>query len=508
MIELPAVDLSAIIPEITITIVGMLVLAVDIFVRPRRQTSLAVISFIGLFITLLAVMAIWNRDDVAFGGMVAVDSYAQFFKMLFLLSAALTILISPRYLQMNNISFGEYFQLLLFCTLGMMVMAAATDLITIYIGIELMAISIYLLAGFQRESPRSAEASMKYYLLGAFASAILLYGMSFFYGLTGTTSLEGISEYLLSVQAADGIEETLNYRMITLAMVLMTVGFAFKIAAVPFHMWTPDVYEGAPTPLTAFMSVGPKVAGFAVIMRVYMTTFHVLIPDWTQLFWLLAVLTMIVGNVVAVAQQNIKRMLAYSSIAHAGYLLIGVVSAGSAAAYKEDPALAGILTMDAMMSVMVYLFAYMFMNIGAFAVVIALGRAGDPRESLRDYSGLAQRRPATALFMTILMLSLAGIPPTFGFIGKWYVFRAAIQTENVALAVIGVLASVVAAFYYIRVIVYMYMREPEMETLADREVAGSTMYAIVVTSIFTLLFGVAPGIVINMARNTIERMLT
>jgi len=444
----------------------------------------------------------WDRNETAFSGMVAVDPYAQFFKLIFILSAAFTILMSPRYLRINEISQSEFLVLILFCTLGMMVMVAANDLVTIYIGLELMAISLYLMAGFQRKTPRSSEASIKYYLLGAFASAILLYGMSFLYGITRTTSLEGISRYL------DFTQNMLdNPRTLTLALVLMTVGFAFKIAAVPFHMWTPDVYEGAPTPLTAFMSVGPKVAGFAVIMRVYMTSFDTMVVDWTQLFWILAVLTIIVGNVIAVAQSNIKRMLAYSSIAHAGYLLIGVVSAGSAIGLSSNGGRSLLLATESMTAVMVYLFAYMFMNMGAFAIVISLGRADDPCESLQDYAGLARRRPVTAMLMTVLLLSLAGIPPTFGFIGKLYIFKAAIQTYNVGLAVIGVVASVVAAFYYIRVVVYMYMREPEGEALPDAEPAAATMYAAIATTLFTLLFGVAPGSIIDLAKYTVGLLL-
>ena len=500
--QVPIVDITAVYPEVIVALTGLLVLAVDIFIRPHNKTSLSVISLAGLFLAMLISMLYWDRSETAFSGMVAVDPYAQFFKLIFILSAAFTILMSPRYLRLNRISEGEYYVLILFCTLGMMVMAAASDLVTIYIGLELMAISIYLMAGFQRENPRSSEASMKYFLLGAFASATLLYGMSFIYGITRTTSLHGIDRYL------DFTKSMLdNPRLLTLALVLMTVGFAFKIAAVPFHMWTPDVYEGAPTPLTAFMSVGPKVAAFAVIMRVYMTSFHTLALDWTQLFWLLAVLTMIGGNVIAVAQKNIKRMLAYSSIAHAGYLLVGVVAAGSAVDLSNASEALTALTSESMTSVMVYLFAYMFMNMGAFAIIIALGRADDPRESLQDYAGLAERRPVTAMLMTILMLSLAGIPPTFGFIGKLYIFKAAIQTYNTPLAVIGVITSVVAAFYYIRVIVYMYMYEPADEVVGDAEPSGSTMYAAIASVIFTLIFGIAPGAIIGMARYSIERML-
>jgi NADH-quinone oxidoreductase subunit N len=507
--QLPVVDITAVYPEFIVGLVGLTVLVVDLLAKKERPAGLTAIGVVGLAVAFLItlLMLIWDRKETAFGGMVAVDPYAQFFKLIFVLSAAFSILMSPRYLRLFNINAAEYYELILFSTVGMMVMVAANDLITIYIGLELMSISIYLMAGFQRENPRSSEASMKYFLLGAFASAVLLYGMSFFYGITGTTNLVGIQRYL------DFTQNMLNSRLITLSLVLMTVGFGFKIAAVPFHMWTPDVYEGAPTPLTAFMSVGPKVAGFAVILRVYMTSFNLLIPDWTLLFWVLSVLTMIVGNVIAVSQQNIKRMLAYSSIAHAGYLLIGIVAAGSAtelARTSGDPKLAAVmeaLKPESMMSVLVYLFAYMFMNLGAFAIVISLAKANDPRESLSDYAGLAKRKPITALLMAVLMLSLTGIPPTFGFIGKLYIFKAAVLTDNWPLAIIGVLTSVVAAYYYIRVIVYMYMREHEGEVALEGDMASSTMYTAIAATVFTLLFGIVPGAITGMARYTIERML-
>ncbi|GAB4334859.1 MAG: NADH-quinone oxidoreductase subunit N [Candidatus Abyssubacteria bacterium] len=507
--QLPAVDITAVYPEFIVALAALAVLVADLLSKKELRGKLTAISIAGLafafFITLL--MLIWDRKGTAFSGMVAVDPFAQFFKMIFVLSAAFSILMSPRYLRLFHINAAEYYELILFSTVGMMVMVAANDLITIYIGLELMSISIYLMAGFQRESPRSSEASIKYFLLGSFASAVLLYGMSFFYGITGTTNLMGIQRYL------DFTQNMLNSRLITLSLVLMTVGFGFKIAAVPFHMWTPDVYEGAPTPLTAFMSVGPKVAGFAVILRVYMTTFDTLIPDWTVLFWVLSVLTMIVGNVVAVAQLNIKRMLAYSSIAHAGYLLIGVVAAGSAtelARTSSDPKLAALmesLKPESMMSVLVYLFAYMFMNLGAFAIVISLAKADNPCESLSDYAGLGKRKPITALMMAILLLSLTGIPPTFGFIGKLYIFKAAILANHWPLAIIGVLTSVVAAYYYIRVIVYMYMREPEGALILEGDRASSTLYTAIAATVFTLLFGIVPGAIIGMARYTIERML-
>ena len=500
--QVPVIDLTAVYPEVIVAFIGLSVLAIDIFSKRERKTLLSVIALIGLSAALLTTMVYYFQEDtIAFSGMVAADSYARFFKLIFILAAAFTILMSPRYLRLFNINVGEYFELILFCTLGMMVMVAANDLVAIYIGLELMAISLYLMAGFQRDNPRSGEASIKYFLLGAFASAILLYGMSFLYGITGTTNLQEIAR---NIEIPQSIYDP---KLMGLSLVLITIGFAFKIAAVPFHMWTPDVYEGAPTPLTAFMSVGPKVAGFAVIMRVYITVFDTLASDWIKLFWLLALLTMIGGNIVAVAQHSVKRMLAYSSIAHAGYLLIGVVSAGSAVGLTQNSHINLMLTGESMTSVMVYLFAYMFMNLGAFAVLIALGRADDPRESLEDFAGLAKRRPLTAMLMTILMLSLAGIPGTFGFVGKFYIFKAAIQTQNVFLAVVGVIMSVVSAFYYIRVIVYMYMREPQEEALDEGETVDSTMYAAVSTTLFTIAFGLYPVFIIEMARFTIDQML-
>jgi NADH-quinone oxidoreductase subunit N len=497
--QLPVVDIGAVAPEFVIVMTGLLVLVLDLFNKSGHNRSQYWLSIGGL---LLAFVATWlmiggtgdpdgPRIETAFSGMVAVDPYGQFFKFIFILSAFFTILMSPRYLRINNISQSEYLELILFATLGMMVMVAAADFVVFYVGLELMSIAIYLMAGFQKGTPRSSEASLKYFLLGSFASAILLYGISFLYGITGSTNLSEIA-YHLDIGEA---------RMLTVALVLISVGFAFKIAAVPFHMWTPDVYEGAPTPLTAFMSVGPKVAGFAVLMRIYVLAFDNVVEDWTRLFALLAVLTVVVGNVIAVAQNNIKRMLAYSSIAHAGYLLIGVVAAGSTFMLN------GVSASEPMSSVMIYLFSYMFMNMGAFAIVISLGRADDPCESLQDYAGLARRRPGMAALMLILLLSLAGIPGTFGFIGKLYIFKAAVQTQNYGLAIIGVVASVVAAFYYIRVIVYMYMREPEEGAEPDAESAATTVYVAIATTVFTVLFGLFPNSMVTMAHDAVALLL-
>ena len=515
--QLPVVDIGAIFPEFVIVITGLLVLVLDLFNKSGRKGSQFWLAIVGLLVAFVATWAMIGgtgdpsgpRIETAFSGMVSVDPYGQYFKFIFILSAFFTVLMSPRYLRINNISQSEYLELILFATLGMMVMVTAADLIVFYIGLELMSIAIYLMAGFQKGTPRSSEASIKYFLLGSFASAILLYGISFLYGVTQTTNLAEIALWI-------PIHGT---RTLTVALVLISVGFAFKIAAVPFHMWTPDVYEGAPTPLTAFMSVGPKVAGFAVLMRLYIISFDSLAADWTRLFAVLAVFTVVagnvivdwetripiktvvVGNIIAVAQNNIKRMLAYSSIAHAGYLLIGLVAAGSTFMLDGENA------SQSMTAVMVYLFSYMFMNMGAFAIVIALGRDDDPCESLQDYAGLARRRPGMAALMLILLLSLAGIPGTFGFIGKFYIFKAAIQTQNYGLAIIGVVASVVAAFYYIRVIVYMYMREPEEGAEPDAVSAGTTMYAAIATTLFTVIFGLFPNSMVRMAQDAVTLLL-
>jgi NADH-quinone oxidoreductase subunit N len=488
-------EIGAVAPEFIVVMTGLIVLVLDVFGKPGRKKTLFWVTIGGLLFAFLAtwLMMEGQRNETVFSGMVAVDPYGQFFKFIFILSAFFTVLMSPRYLRINNISQSEYFELILFATLGMMVMVTAADLVVFYIGLELMSIAIYLMAGFQKGTPRSSEASLKYFLLGSFASAILLYGISFLYGVTQSTNLSEIARYL-----------DVGRPMLTIALVLMSAGFAFKIAAIPFHMWTPDVYEGAPTPLTAFMSVGPKVAGFAVLMRIYIISFDSLVADWTRLFAVLAVLTVVIGNIIAVAQNNIKRMLAYSSIAHAGYLLIGFVAAGSTFMMNGESA------SESMTAVMIYLFSYLFMNMGAFAIVIALGRADDPRESLQDYAGLARRRPGLAIMMTILLLSLAGIPGTFGFIGKLYIFKVAIQTNNVGLAVIGVVASVVAAFYYIRVIVYMYMRNPEEGAEPDAEFDSTAIYVAFATTLFTVLYGLHPWFlnpILIMAQGAVDKLL-
>ncbi|MFA5354932.1 MAG: NADH-quinone oxidoreductase subunit N, partial [Thermodesulfovibrionales bacterium] len=362
--------------------------------------------------------------------------------------------------------YGEYYSLLLFATAGMMLMASGRDLIIIYLGLELMALSTYILAGIKRHDIRSNEAAMKYFLLGSFSSALFLYGVSLLYGLTTTTDLYVIAERI----GQTGISTTL-----LLAMILVAVAFSFKIAAAPFHMWAPDVYEGAPTSVTAFMSVGPKAAGFAVIGRIFFTAFQPLQADWTPILIGIAILTMAVGNILAIVQTNIKRMLAYSSIAHAGYMLLGVISG----------------TSEGLSAMMTYLLIYAFMNMGAFAVVIMLEKG----EEIKDYQGLSRSRPVLAGMMLVFMFSLTGIPPTAGFVGKFNLFMAAVHAGYAWLVVIAVIFSAISAYYYLRIIMNMYMKEGPEEAIIHQ--SPTLNVAIAITVVMVLIIGVMPSVVLN-----------
>jgi NADH-quinone oxidoreductase subunit N len=370
---------------------------------------------------------------------------------------------------------------MLFATSGMMLMASAADLITLYLGLELMALSIYILAGFMRHDNRSNEAAIKYLLLGAFSSGIMLYGMSLLYGLAGTTNLTGILAFL---RGAD-----LNNPVIFLAMIMLVVSFGFKVAAVPFHMWVPDVYEGAPTPITAFMSAGPKVAGFAVLLRLFLYSLEPLHAHSTAILAGLALLTMAVGNIMALSQTNIKRMLAYSSIAHAGYALVGLAAGG-----PEGAA-----------SVMLYVCIYALMNMGAFGVVIMLRKAGERGEEITDFAGLGKTNKTAAFLMLIFMFSLTGIPPTAGFIGKFYIFKSAVQAGLVWLAVAGVLFSSISAYFYLRVIMVMYMNEPKGKIELTTSPALALALAISVTAV--IYIGILPAGLLDYARASIAGLM-
>ncbi len=463
-------DIRPMIPEIVMTVLALAVLILDLVIKRKETTALLSIITAGV-----VALSMVGTSGEAFSGMYIADGFSLFFKVIFLVGLTLSILISIRYIKIEKVDFGEYYSIMLFSTLGMMVMASAGDIIVLYLGLELMALSVYVLAGFFRHDIKSNEASLKYFLLGAFASAFLLYGTAMIYGLTGTTNLKAIAQFI-------AINDLNSNPALMLSMILFVVAFGFKIAAAPFHMWAPDVYEGAPTSVTAFMSVGPKAAGFAALGRVFLVAFGGLRADWAGILIIIAILTMAVGNILAISQTNIKRMLAYSSIAHAGYALIGIIAGGH----------------DGIASMMNYLFIYAFMNIGAFAIVILMKTENFRGEEITDYEGLAKSHPLTAALMLIFMFSLTGIPPTAGFVGKFYLFMAAVNAGYTWLAIVAVIFSAISAYFYLRIVMYMYMREPkEHVTLSPSAPAG---LALIVTAIAVLVIGVLPSGVIDMAR--------
>jgi NADH-quinone oxidoreductase subunit N len=498
LFELPQLDWWAIAPVLALTVTGCLVMLVDLFTQHRRgQAHLAVISLIGLAVTAALSVANWDYNQMgAFSGMVISDNLTQFFNLLFVFIVAITILMSQAQLDREDFHPGEYYTLLLFSAVGMMLMASAGDLIMVFLGLELLSICLYILAGFSRRRLESEEASIKYLLLGAFATGFLLYGIALVYGTTASTNLGCVAQALggssasafapASCPAGSVARGGVVSAMLLAGMGLLIVGLGFKAALAPFHMWTPDVYEGAPTAITAYMSVAAKAAAFAAILRVFLIAFPSLVTDWGNMLAIVAVITMVVGNTIAIWQQNIKRMLAYSSIAHAGYILVAVVAANQLGAQ----------------SVLFYTVAYTLMNLGAFAIVIMLGRRGEENENIADYAGLGYRQPLMGALMSIFMLSLAGIPPTAGFVGKFYIFSAAIQAGQVGLAIIGVLVSVISVYFYIRVIYLMYMVEPTREygPLTRTTWAG---IAATLTAICVIVLGIIPGPILDAARASI-----
>ena len=482
--KLPEIDLYLIAPEIIITAFGFLVLLLDVFLPKKENKSyLGVISLIGIILAGVLTVTQMGSMKSGFEGMFVSDGFALFFKVTFLIIAFLTVLISIGYAKREGIAFGEYYALIHFSTLGMMLMAAGTHLITIFLGLETMSISIYVLAGMMRENRRSVEAALKYFLLGAFATGFLLYGIALIYGATGSLYLKDVAAYIAA-------KNLLRSPMLLMSLVFLTIGFGFKIASVPFHMWTPDVYEGAPTSITAFMATGVKAAAFSALVRVFFSALPGFRPDWTSIMWLIAVATMTVGNIVAISQTNIKRMLAYSSIAHAGYILVAFVAGNQLGT-------SGILF---------YLLAYAFMNIGAFTCVILLGKKGEENTLINDYAGIGFKYPLLAASMTIFLLSMAGIPPLGGFMAKFYVFAAAVKSKFYWLAILGVLNSAVSVYYYLRVTVLMYFRE------SDREITGlqfspASVFALVIAVIGTLYMGIFPANVLSLAQRSIAGLM-
>jgi NADH-quinone oxidoreductase subunit N len=483
----PPVDTSALAPFLIVAAGALILLLLDLFVPPERR---AILGYFAVGTTLVAIGAcvpLWDNERTAFAEMVAVDNFGLFVIIIALASTALALLLAIDYIEKQEINFGEYYPLVLFTASGMLLMVMANDLVMIFIGLEVLSIGLYILAGFARGNARSEESAIKYFLLGSFSLGFLVYGASLVYGMTGSTNFAVIGDQLRNADLQSN-----PILLAGLAMIL--VGFAFKLALAPFHAWTPDVYSGAPTSVTAFMSVGTKVATFAALLRMVLIAMPELRVDWAPTLWALAVVTMIVGNLAAVTQRNIKRMLAYSSIGQAGYILVAVVAA-------ERPT----VTNEAVTSILFYLLAYTFMNLGAFAVVIALAQGGRERLDLdTDYAGLARRHPFLAGMLALFMLSLGGIPPTAGFVGKLLVFRAAVDAGYWPLALVGVLTSVIALGFYLRVVIVMYTREPdEYADLAPTRVPVPLAAVLGICVLLTLQLGILPALSLGFAERAI-----
>ena len=478
----PAIDLRAILPVLVVAATGGVVLLLDLLPPRARKEHLGFAGLVGVVLSMGVTLWLWGADVRAFRGMVVLDGYALFFDLVIGYATGLMLLFSMDYLRREGMESGEFYILVLFAAVGMMLMASAGDLIIIFLALETMSLSLYVLAGFFRPRVEAAEASMKYFLLGAFASGFFLYGIALVFGATGSTNLDRIAN---AVSAGAGRDP-----MLVIGAGLLFVGFGFKISAVPFHMWAADVYEGAPTSVTAFIATGSKAAAFAALLRVLLSGLRGAPLDWSALLWVLAVLTMTFGNVVAIAQRNLKRMLAYSSIAHVGYMLVGVVAGGALGNG----------------SVLFYLLVYTFTTAGAFGAILLLERSGREAVRLEDFSGLASPHPILALALSVFLLSLVGIPPTAGFVGKFYLFGAAVRSGYVWLAVIGVLNSAVAAYYYLRLIVYMYMREPEgAPTVFAPSLSGAL--ALVVAFWGVVQLGVMPAPLFDLAQAAVLPLL-
>lgn len=474
------VNFAAIMPSLVLACFSMALLLINAFSRRGATAHVAGISLLALVVTGFSALSAWDNPQVGFAGHVVLDNFAVFFTFVFLISAALTVLMSDAYLKREGYPIGEFYSLILFSTVGAMIMASGTDLMTIFLGLEVLSVSLYVLAGFFRGQKKSNEAGLKYFLLGAFSTGFLLYGMALIYGVAGTTNLVDIgAHFSLSPQSATN-------PVAIAGMMLMATGFLFKIAIAPFHMWAPDVYEGSPTPITAFMSAGPKAAAFAAFMRIFIVSLSSMQSTWETAFWVLAVLTMIAGNFLALNQQNLKRMLAYSSIAHAGYAMVGLVAANAIG----------------VSGVLYYMLAYGFMNIGAFAVLVLIGKKGEENLTLDGIRGFGYKRPLLGVMLTICLFSLMGIPPSAGFSGKFYIFAGALNAGFVWLAILGVLNSAVSLYYYLRVMVNMYFKDPEEDFEWIKLTPGATI-CIVISVIAVLYMGILPSGIMSLARQAL-----
>ena len=495
----PDVNLTLIAPEMIVGIAAVVVMLVDAFSHRGQRWLTGSLSLITLVTAGVAAIWLWvamPAQRSAFNGMIVLDELRLSFTLIFLLVSILTILISNAWLETERLPAGEYHSLLLFATCGMMLMASAGDLVIVFLGLEILSIATYVLAGFRRTDMRSNESSLKYFILGSFASAFLLYGIALIYGATATGPDTPGTTNIVAI--AGRLNQSLYPPLLLAGAAMLIVGFGFKIATAPFHVWTPDVYEGAPTPVTAFMAAGPKAAGFASFLRVFVFGFPIATAvvstggyahqAWLGALAVMAVLTMTIGNVAAIVQNNVKRMLAYSSIAHAGYALVGFVAAGAASTIEERAA--------ALSAVAFYLLTYAVINMGAFAVVTMVARRGDQRTSVDDYNGIGFASPVLAFSLSLFLLSLLGMPLTAGFMGKIVVFSAALREGYVWLVVIGVLNTAVSAYYYLRLIIVMFFREPATEWKAPR-IPVSVALALVITIVGVFYLGLFPGRVIS-----------
>ena len=469
---------DAIVPMLCVTLAALASMGAEAFRARDERMPIGGLGIVGLIGAAISAMLLWDRNTASFGVIVA-DNFGLFVTVILVLVGILTIMFSSQVIEREGIPKGEYYSLLLFSLVGMIMMATANDLLVIFVALEILSLAVYVLTGIRRDNPDGTEAAFKYFLLGAFSSAFFLYGIAFTFGLTGSTRLDRIGAYLAAQSLSDN-------PMILLALGLLLVGFAFKISAVPFHMWTPDAYEGAPAIVTGFMSTAVKAAAFAAFARVFLSSFEPFSTQWAPVVWILSAATMILGTVVGVAQTNLKRMLAYSSIAHGGYLLMGLVAAnqvGKAA-------------------ILFYLLAYAITNLAAFGVIALLGTRDQPNDELRDYAGLWHTHPALAALMTVSLLSLGGLPPTVGFIGKWYIFSAAVSAGYYGLAIIGVLTSVISVFFYLRVVVMMYMAEREGGAVPAR-VGGVGLAALTMAIVAIFYLGILPTPVLDLAAESI-----
>ncbi|MFZ0428084.1 MAG: NADH-quinone oxidoreductase subunit N [Acidobacteriota bacterium] len=477
------INYFAVLPEMILAIAGIVLMLLIPFTRRENQAKLGYLALAGIVLALIATGFQWGQKDMALFGMVFQDNFTQFSRVVFFFSIGAIITASISYLQQDQIDRGEFFSLLLFAAVGMGLMASSANLIMTFLGLEILSIATYVLAGFRRDEMKSTESALKYFILGAFSTAFLLYGVAFIYGATGTTQYVEIARRLASGNLAGS-----SYPLyLLLGLGLLIVGFGFKAALAPFHVWTPDVYEGAPTPITAHLAVASKAAALIAFLRILYQVLPQMSSDWQNLLWVSAVLTMLIGNIAALSQTNIKRMLAYSSIAHAGYLLVGLV------AYNSQGA----------QGVLFYLLAYAFMNLGALIVVQLVGRRNEKTVEISDYSGLGYRYPGLSLALSIFLVSLAGIPLTAGFSGKLFLFSAAMASGMYWLVAISVIASVIGIYYYLRVLVVMYMREPEAEIEAI-PLPWAIRVVLVIMVLGTLYLGILPQTVLNLASEAVR----